>query len=876
MFLADFEAEAGTHLEKIESAFLDIATLAEDPNLINAVFRAAHSLKGTAGFFALEKIVAVTHELESVFSLIKDKNLTISEEIADIALQSVDCLKDLIRNINADESIEIKELVENLKKYSSVKEAEETAAEVEIPFNYNDPQISSIIKNASRFGHKAYYVSIGFNRKLGKYYKNPKGMIDNILSIGAIVEVFVKNGESGFRIKSDQDVVQADNIIKALTKRDTATLDLLVTSVLEPDLLSIALEVGKSCIHPLPVNGPPPAASVRKDEKPGASPNGVIQNDVLQNNAIPKTETRKEQTGLPVSPRKSDFSVRLDISTINGLLDLANEMILTRNRLLSTLYGHEKAITGITPVLHDLNILASEIQEKIMLTRMQPISVIFGLFPRIIRDVAKAVNKEIEVEIFGNDVTLDKYLLDSLVDPITQIVKNSADHGLEGAERRTELGKPRKGKITLNAFMRDGSAIIEVKDDGAGIDTEALKRKYIERGAATPEALEAMPKSAILALVLEPGVSTAKQITSLSGRGVGMDIVKTNIEKLGGSIEIDSEINIGTTIRLKMPITLSVMRTLIVKIDSVLYAVPEINIERIVRIWHNTPSKRFERFNDALVLVFNGRIIPVVTMAELDAKTKGRPPPPVDALLEELKGRTVAKCLVLKAGDKVFALLIDDAIRTEQTLIKPLPEYFRNSPCYSSVTVLGNGSAITILNTEGILRLLGIEGAAQNAAGDSAEKESEEDGKDEKSLIVFKCSGEEYFALETEDILRIEVIERDQIQEIDDDHFINIAGKTIRVVRPENYVPVKKSEYTAGKLYLLTLKISSSPAGFLAGKVVDKVRGSFELDNEQLYSDFIFGTSRFNEKIFIMLDSAAIVKDIEKNKQRKRIVKEVV
>ncbi|MCL2480182.1 MAG: chemotaxis protein CheA [Spirochaetaceae bacterium] len=868
LFLDDFDAESRVHIEKIEKAFLDTATLADDPTLISDVFRAAHSLKGTAGFFSFKKIVALAHELESVFSQIKEGKLTVDDEIADIALQSVDCLKDLVDHVQADDMIEIDGLVNALKNYlkKEVDAADDDAGEINIPFDYNCPDTNKMLKKAFRHGHKIYYVSIGFNRSLGKYYKNPKGMIDSILSIGTIVEVIV-NGNFGKIIRQEDTTVLADEIISALSEYDTTTLELLVTSVLAFDLFSIAIEVDKRYIRLVPkknIFGDEESA-----EKPEAAKAVSVQKD-QQKTVLHKTEAEHEQIYTQALARKNNFSIRLDISVINGLMDLANEMILTRNQLLSAVSGYERSIVGLKPVLHDMNRLSSEIQEKVMLTRMQPISVIFDKFPRIIRDTAKMINKDIEVEIFGGEVTLDKYLLDSLADPITQIVKNSADHGLESAERRAELGKPKKGKITLNAYMHDGFALIEVTDDGAGINTEALKLKSIERGIVTQEELETMPKSDILALILAPGISTAKQVTSLSGRGVGMDIVKTNIEKLNGSIEIDSEINKGTTIRLKMPLTLSVIRTLIVTIDSVQYAVPEMNVERIVRIWRAMPSRRIERLNNSLVLILNGRIIPVVTMDELDAKATRRALPSIETLLERINGRAVNKCLVLKAGGKSFAFLIDDAVETEQTLVKPLPKYLKKCLCYSSVTVLGNGNAIAVLDAEGILRLMGIEATPQSIVDEEIEKEK----KEEKQILIFKCSGMEYFAIEINEIFRIEVVDPEHIQEIGNGQFINIAGKTIRVVRPENYAPVKKRRYTAEKLYLLTLKKSVSPIGLLVAKVLDKVAGNFEFDDKQLYSDFIFGTSRFNEKILIFLNPAAIVEDVEKDKQANKVKKE--
>jgi len=327
-----------------------------------------------------------------------------------------------------------------------------------------------------------------------------------------------------------------------------------------------------------------------------------------------------------------------------------------------------------------------------------------------------------------------------------------------------------------------------------------------------------------------------------------------------------------------VPLTLSVINTLLVTIDSITYAIPELNVEHIVRVCGNTGSKRLEKLNKSLVLIYDGRILPVITMNEIEAKAKGSLPVSADTVLKRCRLGGVTKCLVLRADGRNFALLIDNAIETEQILVKPLPVYLQNCPCYLSVTVLGNGKAVTILDAAGIIRFMGIENIEKEIVQQFLpETEVLETGKvseNEKQVIIFKCSGKEYFAVETADILRIESLKTKDIQEINDGLFVNITGVTRRVVRPEDYVPVIKKEYTGEKLYLLTLKNSVSSIGLLAGKVIDKAEGVFTLDGKQIYSDFIFGTSVFNEKILIFLNTAAISENVENGKTNKRIVME--
>jgi len=310
--------------------------------------------------------------------------------------------------------------------------------------------------------------------------------------------------------------------------------------------------------------------------------------------------------------------------------------------------------------------------------------------------------------------------------------------------------------------------------------------------------------------------------------------------------------------RLKMPLTLSVIRTLIVTIGTSQYAVPELNVERIIRIGVGTASRRLDRINNSLVLCLDGRIIPAVTLDAIDAKMRGND---IQPSFEQYIHSGAIKCLILKAAGKSFALLIDEAVETVQTLVKPLPIFFRECPSYSSVAVLGNGSAVAILDAEGITRYMNIDNETV------LEEHITESNEDERQAIIFKCSGHEFFALDTKEISRIEQIHPEDIQQIGSDIFINLAENTIRVIRPEHFAPVQNLDYTEEKLYLLTLKNCESPIGLLAGKVLDKVEGTFKLDEGRIESDFIFGTSLYHDNILIFLDPAAIVKNVKAHKK---------
>jgi len=760
----DFEAEARSHIETIESAFLDIDSLKNSPDLINAVFRAAHSLKGTAGFFSYEKIVVVTHELESMFALVKQGRLAIDEEVADVAMLCVDCLNALVDGIDGENDIAY--VLGKLRKYSA-NIHEQPEGQIDIPFDLDDERVS--------LSRNLFYINVNFNRSLGKYYRNPELMTFNITSVGLVIDALI-GGNPDNIVKEPTPEELSEKILEAIAELDTFDLHLLIDSVLPRHLLAAAIEIDKENIYFLSGDAPIQALP----EVGGGGDGGSSKRSAL------------------LHRHAGEFSIRMDISRINALMDFTEEMILVRNRLLTTVSKYINSTKGLSSVLRDIDRLTSEIQEMVMMMRMQPVGIIFGKFPRIVRDTAKLLDKEIGIDITGEDVMLDKYLLDSLTDPITQIVKNSADHGIEPAEQRISQGKPLKGTISLKAYLRDGFAVIEIADDGAGINISSLRSKIVEKGVVAAEEANVMPDSEVLNMVFKPGISTAKQITSLSGRGVGMDIVKTNLERLGGSVTIFSEECVGTTIRLKTPLTLSVIRVLVITVDSVKYAVPEINAERVTR---NTFSLK------------------TVTMDELAVKPESFPHKPV-------KAEIAAKYLIMKSGNKRFALLIDDAVETLETHVNTLPVFFKNSPCYSGVTVLGDGCAVMILNAEGIADLIGADEGCDSEAYAVAREETDCADKADKSeeevrtVVTFAFDNRSH-SVGIDEIARIEPIEPGSLSNGADGCFANINGISVRIVNPDDYEPIAGINRDADKFYVLPLKKGVSPIGFLAERIID-------------------------------------------------------
>jgi two-component system chemotaxis sensor kinase CheA len=508
--------------------------------------------------------------------------------------------------------------------------------------------------------------------------------------------------------------------------------------------------------------------------------------------------------------------------------------------------NHKKDIQNIDNILQNIDSTTSNLQAKVMQTRMQPISNIFDKFPRIVRDLSKSLNKEINLELEGRNVELDKSIIEALSDPLIHLVRNSADHGLESKEERELKGKSRIGNIKLKAYYRAGYVIIDVIDDGKGIDINIVKRTALEKGLVCDYDILQMSEKEIIELIFNPGFSTTDNVTNISGRGVGMDIVKTNIKKLGGNIEIYTKRGKETTVRLSIPLTLAIISALIIESRNQKFAIPQINIKKIVRITPKDTTKRIEYLNNIKVLRFREKILPIVILSEVLGCSCSD--------YKKVNYKKIIRILILKVGFKEFALMVDKILDDEEVLVKSLPRYIKDCQCYSGVTILGDGRVAAILDINGIAEKAKIK---LNNKINLKKLKTVEEVKyiDEKrNLLLFKCSKHETFALDLSSIRRVEEIASDKIELIGDKEYIKYRGNSLRIIRPSNYMPVSECEKDAKKYYVIIPKFRKYPVGILIDKICDTLETSIKLNNDAINFKGILGTIMLNNKIILLLN----------------------
>ncbi len=460
-----------------------------------------------------------------------------------------------------------------------------------------------------------------------------------------------------------------------------------------------------------------------------------------------------------------EATIRVNLKVLDRLMNLAGELVLSRNRLMRMVNetggppGLEEAAMGIDQVTTDL-------QESVMMTRMQPIGQVFNRFPRIIRDLSASLNKRIELHLEGVDVEIDRTIIEAIGDPLTHLIRNSCDHGVEPPEVRTAAGKPEVGNIRLKAYHQAGKVFLEIVDDGAGIDPRRLKAKAVENGAMTAEAAARMSDRDAINLIFSPGLSTAAAITNVSGRGVGMDVVRTNIEAIGGSVEVESQLGRGSTIRITLPLTLAIIPAMIVTVGRQSYALPQSCIVELVQV--DGGEKTIDCVNQAEVLRLRGSLFPLVRLSD------------VLNIDNERSDDTPGHMIVIDTGRLRFALAVDEVVDSEDIVVKPLGQHLQQLPLLAGSTILGNGRVALILDATGLATRIDLADELVDAVAQS--ESTAASPTDLQRLVHLSTSPTDWFAVSMDIVKRIERVRLDSIESVGNQDVLQYRGVTLPLI----------------------------------------------------------------------------------------------
>ena len=679
-YLEIFIDETKEHLQNLNEQLLVIEKEPENTDTINEIFRAAHSLKGMAGTMGYKRMQKLTHQMENVFSEIRNGKMNVTPNLVDVLFQCLDALETYLDLIieSGDEGDNDNEPI--LNQLESILTGKEAVKEVEAPKKESTQVASDKREKYKDFvfaDFEKHAIEEAFSKNLNVYTLTVFVDESCLLKAARVFLVFKNLEEIGEVIKSNppaQDLEDEkfdfDFSISIITKESLEKVISVIKNVSE-----IKDAIGEK-LEKLPEE--PKKEEVQEQAKTEE------KKAVAAPQAAGKTAGNAKPAGKPIVNR----SVRVDIEKLDVLMNLVSELIIAKNGLVS----QSSSDSGIrsqafNEQIEYLERVTTNLHESVMKVRMMPIETVTQKFPRMIRDLTKKLNKNMELIMTGEDTELDRTVIDEIGDPLMHLLRNSADHGLESPEVRAQKGKPEVGTIRLDAYQDGNNVVIEVGDDGNGIDVEGVRNRAIDKGTVTPEQAALMSDKEVIDLLFKPSFSTAKVVSDISGRGVGLDVVKTKIESLGGEIEVKTKLGEGSTFIIRLPLTLAIIQALMVELGDEKYAISLGNIQTIEDI----PVSDIKYVQTKEVVNLRGTVIPLIRLdSVLDIEQK-----------EDEESLTV---VIVKKGDKLAGLVVDKLIGQQEIVIKSLGKYLSNSSkIIGGATILGDGEVALILDVNTLL-----------------------------------------------------------------------------------------------------------------------------------------------------------------------------
>jgi two-component system chemotaxis sensor kinase CheA len=566
---------------------------------------------------------------------------------------------------------------------------------------------------------------------------------------------------------------------------------------------------------------------------------------------------------LPEGSGVSDSNVRVDVALLDRLMNLVGELVLARNQVLQ--FGAKAEDAAFTSAAQRLNLITTELQAGVMKTRMQPIGNVWNKLPRVARDLSIQCGKQVRIEMIGKETELDRTIIEAIKDPLTHIVRNAIDHGLETPDVRAAAGKPRTGTLRLRAFHEGGQVNIEISDDGAGVRSEAVRAKAVQNGAVTAERAARMSERELCQLVFLPGLSTAAKVTNVSGRGVGMDVVKTNIEKIGGTVDLQSTVGRGTTLRIKIPLTLAIVPALIVTSRGHRFAVPQVSLHELVRLEGEQVHKGIERIHGAPVYRLRGNLLPLVDLAQTLGLRDRRPTaaetgkPPEDEVLN---------IVVVQADGRQFGLVVDEVKDTEEIVVKPLGKELKNVTVFAGATVMGDGRVALILDVLG----LAVRAGANSSARDRAQLEAAISSNaaanavkvdDKQALLLFRVGAEGCMAMPLELVSRLEEFRSEQFERAGQRGVVQYRGEILPLLELGALLGTGGARADASlPVPVVVYSQNGRSIGLVVDRILDIVEDSLSVGH-RISADCVQGAAVIQGRVTELLDVPAFIRKHE-------------
>lgn len=786
--ISEFITETSESLALLDQELVKLEQNPNDKAILGNIFRLVHTIKGTCGFLGLPRLESVAHAGENVLGKIRDGAIIVTPEAITLVLAALDTIKTIMDYLaeNGEEPAgDDKALINELNAFADsngASAAPAMAAPVAAP-------VAPPVQEAS---------------------------VVNMLAPQEI-----KNGGGSFT-QAELDALErafqdATPTLEGGMDFSKATLDLSQFETPSPE--------------PVPV----PAAQAVEEPKKEMS-------DAAKQAAVKQgldAENKDKEAGGGVANQ----SIRVNLDVLENLMQMVGELVLTRNQLMQIMRTREDG--DLKSSLQSLSLITTELQEGVMKTRMQPIGNAWSKFPRLIRDLSKDLNKKIDLRMEGEETELDRQLLEMIKDPLTHMVRNSCDHGLEMPADRVATGKSEVGTVRLSAYHQGGHIIIEIADDGRGLNIDRIRKKIVDNGLAEESELSGMSDEQIMQFIFKPGFSTAEKVTSVSGRGVGMDVVRTNIEKIGGTVELSSVFGKGSTFSIKIPLTLAIVSVLIVEAGAERFAIPQINVLELVKAGEGSDYP-IEILNSTRVLRLRDKLLPLMNLREVLGLEKHASQ---DDALSEDDGEYV---VVVKVGGSEFGIIVDQIFDTEEIVVKPVSSLLKSIPLYSGNTILGDGSVIMILDPNGLARQMGdidsgkaAEQALHGAAGEKLE-----------SFLLLRAGAGTPKAVPLELVSRLEEISVDRIEYSNHIPVVQYRGDLMRLKTLDGMqIP------DAGKCAVVVFSYDNRTIGLVVSEIVDIVEAALDV-KMGTHSDEYVGSMVINGKTTDVVDVGYLLREL--------------
>ncbi len=856
--LKEFAVESQEHLSDIENQLLTLESQGDnmDVALVNTVFRAIHSIKGAAGFMGLETLGGLAHRAEEVLNRLRNKELRPTSVVINTLLKAADRLKDLIDQIETSNEADVNEHLAALEKilagqtddavtaiapapviqtelqyrpepqtlsdeamreflvecFDNLEQVERDLLTLEREPN-SESVLNSVFRNMHTIKGSAGFLAYSILERVAHATENVLGSvrsghiamdtdvsesmfrsIDAIRRILKTIETSGNDGDDPFTsLISEFEALHASKLLKAKTGNPSRN---------------------REKTHPTPAadtargSGNPEAAKVIADPVFTATQSSTPLATTL--NKPNSTTSSSVAASSNSESSAADSTIRVDVALLDKLMTRVGELVLARNQILQfNATINDNALYGAT---QRLNLITTELQEGVMKTRMQPIGTVWSKFPRLVRDLAAICEKEVRIEMEGKETELDKTIIEAIKDPLTHLVRNTVDHGIERPQVRKEKGKPSEGCLTLRAYHEGGQVNIEICDDGAGLNLERIKAKAVERGLMSQESASKMADRDVGNLIFLPGFSTAEKVSNVSGRGVGMDVVKTNIEKIGGTVDLQSKAGLGTTIKIKIPLTLAIIPALIVTSDSDRYAIPQVNLLELVRLEGEQTRNGIEWIQGAPVYRLRGRLLPLVDLRHELGLNKATS-----------VGDDVVNIVVLRADDRQFGLIVDRINDSEEIVVKPLSKQLKNVSVYSGTTIMGDGRVALILDVMGLAHSAHvISGVRDRTMSESSDRNT--NSKSEiQTLLVLGVGPARRFALPIDQVTRLEKIAMSTVERADHQEVVQYRGEILPLIRLSETLGVESCNDQQRLMDVVVYTEDGRSVGLVVDQIVDIV-----------------------------------------------------